>query len=65
MFQSVWDYEKYFGNIKVLIKANPQWGVEVSDDIFNIPSPNLPFTCYLASLFYGMIGSALRMVFGQ
>ncbi|XP_046668747.1 inner nuclear membrane protein Man1 [Homalodisca vitripennis] len=59
---SLWDIEKHLGNIKVLIRANPQWGVEVNGDKFNIPSPNLPLGCYVLSLFYGIMGSALRLI---
>ncbi|KAG8311920.1 meiotic attachment of telomere to nuclear envelope, variant 2 [Homalodisca vitripennis] len=62
---SLWDIEKHLGNIKVLIRANPQWGVEVNGDKFNIPSPNLPLGCYVLSLFYGIMGSALRLIVGQ
>jgi len=58
---SVWDIEKHLGNIKVLIRANPQWGVEVVDNKYSISSPNLPIVCYIISLFYGIVGSALRL----
>ncbi|XP_054275830.1 uncharacterized protein LOC128994991 isoform X2 [Macrosteles quadrilineatus] len=64
--ESVWHIEKHFGNIRVLIGANPQWGVEVKETNlvreYNLPSPSLPLGCYLYSVFYGIVGSALRLV---
>lgn len=61
---SLWEAEKHMGNVKVLVKSNPQWGVVVTENGLDIPYPNLPFFCYIFSFVYTMTNYALRGLIG-
>ena len=65
ILQSLWEAEKHMGNVKVLVKSNPQWGVVVTENGLDIPYPNLPFFCYIFSFVYTMTNYALRGLIGQ
>ncbi|XP_075230419.1 inner nuclear membrane protein Man1-like [Lycorma delicatula] len=44
---SIWEIEQQYDNLKVLINANKQWGVEITRDGLDIPEPSLPFSCLI------------------
>uniref|UniRef100_A0A1B6D0B1 LEM domain-containing protein n=1 Tax=Clastoptera arizonana TaxID=38151 RepID=A0A1B6D0B1_9HEMI len=62
---NVWDVENQLKNVKVLINANPKWGIEITENGLDIPSPALPFTCSALNFVYSVFGFGLRLVFGQ
>lgn len=61
---SLWEAEKHMGNVKVLVQANPQWGVVITDNGLDIPYPNLPFFCYIFNFVYMLTNYALRGLIG-
>lgn len=44
---SIWEIEQQYGNLEVLINANPKFGITVSRDGLDIPEPSLPFSCLI------------------
>lgn len=61
---SLWEAEKHMGNVKVLVQANPQWGVVITEKGLDIPYPPLPLFCYIFNFVYTLTNYALRGLIG-
>ncbi|XP_022199639.1 inner nuclear membrane protein Man1 [Nilaparvata lugens] len=62
---NVWDFDdRADNNLQVLIKANPQWGISVDNDLLDIPEPDLPIACSIKNNFYYFFGLVVKLLLG-
>lgn len=60
---NVWDFDDHAdNNLRVLIKANPQWGITIDNDLLDIPEPDLPISCTFKSNFVYLLGLSFKLI---